>query len=156
MGSRGMKICMALAAIVSIISTGAMAQSSCMNAFFSMYSCLSYVTGSSKTPSSSCCSALSGVLQSQPRCLCTIANGGGSSLGVQINQTLALALPGACKLQTPPVSRCYAGNGPAMSPMPMGSPEGSVLPTEQRILKLVHRFKARRQQGPAVPMVEAP
>ncbi|XP_016464114.1 non-specific lipid transfer protein GPI-anchored 5 [Nicotiana tabacum] len=157
MASKRIKICMALVAIVSMISTGAMAQSKCMNAFFSMYSCLSYVTGNSKTPSSSCCSALSGVLQSQPRCLCTIANGGGSSLGVQINQTLALALPGACNLQTPPVSRCYAGNGPAMPPMPMGSsPVGSVLPTEQQILKLVHRFQARRQQGVAVPLMEAP
>ncbi|XP_049373024.1 non-specific lipid transfer protein GPI-anchored 5-like [Solanum verrucosum] len=130
------KICMTLVAILVIgnnymISRGAMAQSNCMNAFLSMYSCLSYVTGSTpKTPpSSSCCSALSGVLQSQPRCLCTIANGGGSSLGVQINQTLALALPAACNLKTPPVSRCYAGNGPAMSPIsrgsPVGSPEGS-------------------------------
>ncbi|XP_059302440.1 non-specific lipid transfer protein GPI-anchored 5-like [Lycium ferocissimum] len=128
MASRKNKICMALIAliVVGMISRGAMAQSNCMNALLSMYSCLSYVTGStSKTPSSSCCSALSGVLQSQPRCLCTIANGGGSSLGVQINQTLALALPAACNLQTPPVSRCYAGNGPAMPPMPTGSPVGS-------------------------------
>ncbi|MCD7466101.1 hypothetical protein HAX54_002500 [Datura stramonium] len=124
------KMCMALVALLIIVcmfSRGTMAQSNCMSAFLSMYSCLSYVTGSTpKTPpSSSCCSALSGVLQSQPRCLCTIANGGGSSLDVQINQTLALALPAACNLQTPPVSRCYAGNGPAISPMPMGSPVGS-------------------------------
>ncbi|PHU14241.1 hypothetical protein BC332_15446 [Capsicum chinense] len=129
MASRWNKASIALVAllvIVSMISRGAMAQSNCMNALFSMYSCLSYVTGSTpKTPSSSCCSALSGVLQSQPWCLCTIANVGGSSLGVQINQTLALALPAACNLQTPPVSRCYAGNGPAMSPMSMGSPVGS-------------------------------
>ncbi|XP_015078883.1 non-specific lipid-transfer protein-like protein At2g13820 [Solanum pennellii] len=131
------KICTTLVAILVIgnnymISRGAMAQSNCMNAFLSMYSCLSYVTGSTPRtpPSSSCCSALSGMLQSQPRCLCTVANGGGSSLGVQINQTLALALPAACNLKTPPVSRCYDdGNEPAMSPISrgslVGSPEGS-------------------------------
>ncbi|CAN4091305.1 unnamed protein product [Withania somnifera] len=93
-----------------------MAQSDCTSTLITMASCLSFVTGSAKTPSTSCCSALSGVLQSNPRCLCVIVNGGGSSLGVQINQTQALALPSACNLQTPPVSKCYAGNAPVMSP----------------------------------------
>ncbi|KAE9460693.1 hypothetical protein C3L33_07478, partial [Rhododendron williamsianum] len=35
-----------------------------------------------------------------------VANGGGSSMGVTVNQTLALALPGACDVQTPSVSQC--------------------------------------------------
>lgn len=83
-----------------------MAQSDCTSTLMTMASCLSFVTGSAKTPAASCCSALSGVLQSKPRCLCVIVNGGGSSLGVQINQTQALALPSACNIQTPPVSKC--------------------------------------------------
>eukprot|EP00257_Ricinus_communis_P025349 XP_025012763.1 protein YLS3-like [Ricinus communis] len=56
--------------------------------------CVNYATGSSSTPSSSCCSRLASVVQSQPRCLRTVLNGGGgASLGVTIYQTLALAVP---------------------------------------------------------------
>ncbi|XP_055811903.1 non-specific lipid transfer protein GPI-anchored 5-like isoform X2 [Solanum dulcamara] len=112
MASKGIAIiCMALVPIImSMISVQvAMAQSDCTSTLITMASCLSFVTGSAKTPSASCCSALSGVLQSKPRCLCIIVNSGGSSLGVQINQTQALALPSACNLQTPPVSKCYEG-----------------------------------------------
>ncbi|MBS2599554.1 protease inhibitor/seed storage/LTP family protein [Salmonella enterica subsp. enterica serovar Typhimurium] len=101
---------MTLVTIMStMISVEVMAQSDCTSTLITMASCLSFVTGSAKTPPASCCSSLSGVLQSNPRCLCVIVNGGGSSLGVQINQTQALALPSACNLQTPPVSRCYEG-----------------------------------------------
>ncbi|XP_010096160.2 non-specific lipid-transfer protein-like protein At2g13820 [Morus notabilis] len=96
-----------------------MAQSSCTNVLVTMAPCLNYVTGSSSTPSSSCCSQLSSVVQRQPRCLCSALNGGGMSLGISINQTLALALPAACNIKTPPVSGCNGGVSPA------GSPEGS-------------------------------
>ncbi|KAI3469594.1 hypothetical protein Pfo_026257 [Paulownia fortunei] len=109
--------------VVAILSAGAMAQSGCTSVLISMASCLNYVTGSATTPSSSCCSALANVVQTQPRCLCAIVNGGGGSLGVNINQTLALQLPTVCKVETPPASRCNAVNGPAMSPV--GSPESS-------------------------------
>ncbi|CAN4092931.1 unnamed protein product [Withania somnifera] len=109
-----------------------MAQSDCTSTLITMASCLSFVTGSAETPPASCCSALSGVLQSNPRCLCVIVNGGGSSLGVQINQTQALALPSACNLQTPPVSKCYAGNAPLMSP---GCTYGKGTPFFGRILR---------------------
>ncbi|MCD7447557.1 hypothetical protein HAX54_031586 [Datura stramonium] len=110
MASKGITIIsMALVPLImTIISVEVvMAQSDCTSTLITMASCLSFVTGSATTPSASCCSALSGVLQSKPRCLCVIVNGGGSSLGVQINQTQALALPSACNLQTPPVSKCY-------------------------------------------------
>ncbi|KAA8543263.1 hypothetical protein F0562_021242 [Nyssa sinensis] len=51
----------------------------------------------------------------------------GSSMGVNINQTLALALPGACNVQTPPVSQCNSVDGPTTSPAtsPMTSPADS-------------------------------
>ncbi|CAD5187764.1 unnamed protein product [Musa acuminata subsp. malaccensis] len=68
--------------------------------------CLNYITGNTSTPSSTCCSQLASVVQSQPACLCSVLNGGASSLGVTNNQTRALALPGACKVQTLPVSEC--------------------------------------------------
>ncbi|CBI26281.3 unnamed protein product, partial [Vitis vinifera] len=84
----------------------AMAQSGCTTVLIGMAPCLNYITGSSSSPSSSCCSQLASVVQSQPRCLCVALNGGGAALGITINRTLALALPGACNVQTPPVSQC--------------------------------------------------
>ncbi|KAL7251752.1 hypothetical protein ACSBR1_013581 [Camellia fascicularis] len=96
------------------------AQSGCTNVLVGMASCLSYVTGSSSSPTSSCCSKLANVVQSQPQCLCTALGGGGSVLGFNINQTLALSLPGACNVQTPPLSE--SAHSPAT--LPIGSPEG--------------------------------
>ncbi|KAH9729787.1 AAI domain-containing protein [Citrus sinensis] len=90
------------------------AQSSdCNNVLISMSPCLDYITGNSSRPSSSCCSELSNTVKSQPQCLCEVIKGGGSSassLGINVNQTQAMALPSACNVQTPPVSRCN-GNG---------------------------------------------
>ncbi|KAL2506795.1 Bifunctional inhibitor/lipid-transfer protein/seed storage 2S albumin superfamily protein [Abeliophyllum distichum] len=124
MAPKGININAILVIILIIFSAdAAMAQSGCTNVLISMASCLNFVTGSSQTPSSSCCTALANVVKTQPRCLCTIVNGGCGSLGVNINQTQALALPGACKVETPPTSRCNAVNGPAMSPV--ASPESS-------------------------------
>ncbi|KAI4349487.1 hypothetical protein L6164_010070 [Bauhinia variegata] len=117
--------------------TEAQAQSGCTRALTSMSSCLNYVTGSSSSPSASCCSSLSNVVQSSPQCLCSVLNGGGSSsFGFTINQTLALSLPSACKVQTPPVSQCNgpttpAATTPVESPFasPADSPLGSVTPS---------------------------
>ncbi|XP_052190522.1 non-specific lipid transfer protein GPI-anchored 5-like [Diospyros lotus] len=121
MASIGIQMGLVLLAVVASLWTGATAQSGCTNALIGMAPCLNYVTGSSPTPSSSCCKQLASVVQSQPQCLCSALNGGGSALGVNINRTLALALPGACKVQTPSVTKCDAANGPAASPA--GSPE---------------------------------
>ncbi|XP_044487158.1 non-specific lipid transfer protein GPI-anchored 5-like isoform X2 [Mangifera indica] len=102
--------------IAGALWAGAAAQSSdCTNVIISMSPCLNYVTGNSSTPSSSCCSQLSSVVKSQPQCLCQVINGGGSSLGINVNQTQAMALPSACKVQTPPVSKCNAAS-PSASP----------------------------------------
>ncbi|KAJ0520234.1 putative plant non-specific lipid-transfer protein/Par allergen [Helianthus annuus] len=103
-----------------------MAQSGCTTALVSLSPCLGYVSGNSSTPSTSCCSQLANVVQSQPQCLCVFTgDGSGAPPGLNINQTLALALPGACTIQTPPVSRCTEGaNGPASS-TPSDSPSES-------------------------------
>lgn len=92
--------------LVSMLWARAAAQSGCSSVLIGMAPCLNYISGSSSTPSASCCSKLASVVQSQPQCLCTVLNGGGASLGVTINQTLALGLPAACNVQTPPVSKC--------------------------------------------------
>lgn len=96
----------AMVLVMSMLSGGALAQSGCTSAIVGLAPCLNYISGSSSSPSSSCCAQLSSVVQSQPQCLCQVLNGGGSSFGVTINQTQALALPSACNVQTPPVSRC--------------------------------------------------
>lgn len=84
----------------------AQSSSGCTNVIISMSPCLNYITGNSSTPSSGCCTQLSSVVKSQPQCLCEVLNGGGPSLGLNINQTQALELPKACNVQTPPTSQC--------------------------------------------------
>ncbi|KAJ0249017.1 Non-specific lipid transfer protein GPI-anchored 5 [Hirschfeldia incana] len=111
-------------------STRVSAQSSCTNALISMAPCLNYITGNTTSPSQQCCSQLGNVVQSSPDCLCQALNGGGSQLGLNINQTQALALPRACNVQTPPVSSCNNGGGsnadsPADSPKSSGPGNGS-------------------------------
>ena len=91
-------------------STRVSAQSSCTSALISMAPCLNYITGNTTSPSQQCCSQLRSVVQSSPDCLCQALNGGGSQLGLNINQTQALALPRACNVQTPPISRCNGKN----------------------------------------------
>ncbi|XP_071736985.1 non-specific lipid transfer protein GPI-anchored 5-like isoform X2 [Rutidosis leptorrhynchoides] len=104
--------------MLTLLWEGSMGQSGCTNVLIGMSSCLSYVTGSSKTPSSSCCSSLAGVVKSQPECLCGALDGSAlSALGISINKTIALALPNACNVKTPPVSRCDGNRAPVMAPV---------------------------------------
>ncbi|KAJ6351263.1 hypothetical protein OIU78_007226 [Salix suchowensis] len=80
----------------------------------------------SSTPSSQCCTQLASVVRSSPQCLCQVLNGGGTSLGINVNQTQAIALPGACKVQTPPISSC---NGASPAASPAGAPEAPSSPS---------------------------
>ncbi|KAJ0612436.1 putative plant lipid transfer protein/Par allergen [Helianthus annuus] len=101
-------ILMILVVTMAALYGGAMAQSSsgCTNVLISMSPCLNYISGNTSTPSSGCCTQLASVVRSQPQCLCQVLNGGGSSLGININQAQALELPKACNVQTPPTSQC--------------------------------------------------
>ncbi|KAF7153318.1 hypothetical protein RHSIM_Rhsim01G0273100 [Rhododendron simsii] len=124
--------------LVLMLWNGAAAQSGCMSALISLSPCLNYVRGNSSTPSPSCCSKLSNVVQSQPLCLCSLLNGGGSQYGITVNQTLALGLPGVCNVQTPPVSRCNAASAPTASAAttksaPVGSPPPVVSPVSATV-----------------------
>lgn len=111
--------------VAATFCAGSVAQSNdCNNVLISMSPCLDYITGNSSTPASSCCSQLANVVKSQPQCLCAVVSGSGSSqLGININQTQAMALPNACKVQTPPVSRC-SGSSPSGTPQ---SPSGILI-----------------------------
>nr|WOE53370.1 non-specific lipid transfer protein GPI-anchored [Citrullus colocynthis] len=115
MEARTTEVSIVLAMVALLLWAGeAMAQSSdCSNVLISLSPCLNYITGNSSMPSPSCCSQLSTVVRSQPQCLCQVLNnGGGASAigGLIVNQTLALALPGACRIQTPPITRCNAAS----------------------------------------------
>ncbi|KAI9118995.1 hypothetical protein K1719_009670 [Acacia pycnantha] len=90
--------------------TVAQNDSSCTNVLISLSPCLDYVTGNSSVPSSACCSQFASVVRSQPQCLCEVVNGAASSVGININQTQALTLPSACRVQTPPLSICKASS----------------------------------------------
>uniref|UniRef100_A0A1D1YBR5 Non-specific lipid-transfer protein-like protein At5g64080 n=1 Tax=Anthurium amnicola TaxID=1678845 RepID=A0A1D1YBR5_9ARAE len=131
-----MPVVVALAvSLVAALFAGASAQSSCMTAIVGLSPCLNYITGNSSTPSSSCCTQLASVVRSQSQCLCTVLNGGAAQFGIAVNQTMALALPGACKVQTPPVSQCNAASGgPPTSPTPapkeVPAPAPSATPSE--------------------------
>ncbi|KAM7462819.1 hypothetical protein LguiA_030940 [Lonicera macranthoides] len=125
MANQRMNMSLTLVVVVgAMLSGGATAQSDCTNVLISLSPCLNYITGNSSTPSSSCCTQLAIVVRSKPQCLCEVLNGGASSLGININQTQALALPGACNVQTPPTSRCNAaapGDTPNTAPSGRGS-----------------------------------
>ncbi|KAM0065008.1 putative plant non-specific lipid-transfer protein/Par allergen [Helianthus debilis subsp. tardiflorus] len=124
-------ILMILVVTMAALYGSSMAQSSsCTSVLVSLSPCLNYISGNTSTPSSGCCTQLSSVVRSQPQCLCQVLSGGGSSLGLNINQTQALELPKACNVQTPPTSQCNAasptdspsGTTPSSSP---GSPSGT-------------------------------
>ncbi|XP_071702799.1 non-specific lipid transfer protein GPI-anchored 15-like [Rutidosis leptorrhynchoides] len=123
------KLVLAMVLIVSVCG-GAMGQSGCTSALMSMSPCLNFITGNTSTPSPSCCSQLGNVVQAQPQCLCQLLSGNGINFGLSINRTLALTLPGACNVQTPPASQCNAANGPpaTSTPSPAASPDGSSEP----------------------------
>ncbi|CAB4291672.1 unnamed protein product [Prunus armeniaca] len=129
MAFKGIEMALALV-LGSMLLGGAMAQSGCTTALASLAPCLSYVTGNSSNPSSSCCSQLSNVVQSSPQCLCSLINGGGSSLGITINRTLALSLPSACKVQTPPASQCQGANGPSTPPASSSADPSNQTPSD--------------------------
>ncbi|KAE8009750.1 hypothetical protein FH972_006168 [Carpinus fangiana] len=126
MAFKGIEMGVLVLVLVAMLSARARAQSGCTSVLTNLAPCLKYITGNSSTPSSSCCSQLSNVIQTSPQCLCSALNGGAASLGITINQTLALSLPTACNMRTPPVSQCKAANRPPSSGSPpVGSPGDS-------------------------------
>ncbi|WOK97105.1 non-specific lipid-transfer protein-like protein [Canna indica] len=140
MAGKAFDIVLALALVAVLSARLASAQSGCTTVILSLAPCLSYISGNASAPSASCCSQLASVVQSNPACLCSILNGGASSFGITINQTRALAMPAACKVQTPPVSQCNAAS-PKKAPA-ASSPTTPLTPTTPA--------------APATPSTESP
>ncbi|KAF0911183.1 hypothetical protein E2562_007961 [Oryza meyeriana var. granulata] len=95
----------------------------CTDALLSLAGCLSYVQEGSTVakPDASCCSGLKEVVKKEVACLCQ-AFQGSQNFGVTLNMTKALQLPAACKVKTPPFSKCHlsipgvTGGAPAPAP----------------------------------------
>ncbi|KAF0912812.1 hypothetical protein E2562_019028 [Oryza meyeriana var. granulata] len=105
--------------------------SGCMPELVSLSPCMGYMSGNATAPAAACCSALSGVLRSSPRCLCMVLGGTAASLGVAVDTARAVLLPGACSVQAPPASQCKAAEVPMPSPAsPTASGGTSATPTE--------------------------
>ncbi|KAH7653259.1 Plant non-specific lipid-transfer protein/Par allergen protein [Dioscorea alata] len=112
---------------------------SCTSELANLLPCLNYITANGSKdskPSSSCCTPLASVVQSQPLCLCLLLNGTFSSSSLTINQSRALELPGACNVNTPSTSLCHTSGGPSSSPnspstptTPSGGGSNSVIPS---------------------------
>ncbi|KAJ6813477.1 non-specific lipid-transfer protein-like protein [Iris pallida] len=101
----------------------------CMPAITSLAPCLGFITGNSSTPSSSCCPR--SPASSNQAQFCTVLNGA-PQLPFVVNQTQALALPGACNIQTPPLSQCNAASGsaaPAPAPTSTETPSATTAPS---------------------------
>ncbi|CAM0876817.1 unnamed protein product [Alopecurus aequalis] len=110
------------AAVAALLVASASAQSGCTAALVGLYPCMNYISGNDTAPTTPCCSQLSSVVQSQPQCLCS-ALGGDSVGGMTINKTRAVELPKACKVQTPPASKCN-GAGGGTAPVAGDTPAG--------------------------------
>jgi len=81
-------------------------QKECSDQLTSMTTCFAYVQGNAKSPSTDCCTNLKNVRQTKPKCLCILVKDSTSpSLGFSINQTLALELLSACKVNAD-ISQC--------------------------------------------------
>nr|CDM84687.1 unnamed protein product [Triticum aestivum] len=128
--------------------------SECMTAVLNMSDCLPYVESGSKTrhpdkaccpeldgllqsnpsgsktrhPDKACCPELDGLLQSNPVCLCQLLAGGADSYGISVDYKRAMALPGVCRLNAPPLSACAAFGvpvGPSSAPLTGVSPSAT-------------------------------
>nr|XP_009791425.1 PREDICTED: non-specific lipid-transfer protein-like protein At2g13820 [Nicotiana sylvestris]XP_016503015.1 PREDICTED: non-specific lipid-transfer protein-like protein At2g13820 [Nicotiana tabacum] len=109
--------------VLAMIWAGVTAQESddCTNVLVSMVPCMTYITWNSSPQFSGCCTQLSTVVDKKPECFCQVLNGGDSNMGLNINQTQASALTTACKVQTPPASRCNGHGSNSVPPSQGGS-----------------------------------
>ncbi|XP_057850755.1 non-specific lipid transfer protein GPI-anchored 29-like [Cryptomeria japonica] len=115
------KSVMAFIAMVALISAADVAAQSpdCDALLQTLIPCIGFVAGTDPKPSGECCTALGNVVKTNPSCLCEVLNG--NTGGFKINMTKVSELSQDCKVQTPPISSCYAG-APEPSPNPFEWP----------------------------------
>ncbi|KAK9015239.1 hypothetical protein V6N11_006356 [Hibiscus sabdariffa] len=119
---------LAVAVMVVASATGVGADSTrdkdkeeCTQQLVGLATCLPYVEGSAKAPTPDCCSGLKQVLKNNKKCLCVIIKDRNDpDLGLNLNVTLALALPSVCNAPAN-VSKC-----PELLHMDPNSPEAQI------------------------------
>ncbi|XP_060181291.1 non-specific lipid transfer protein GPI-anchored 5-like [Lycium barbarum] len=102
---------------VPFLSLHVSAQSDCQQVIVGLAPCLQYIDGNATSPSSGCCTQVGTIVKTRQQCVCEVFS------GVNVNQTLALALPKACNVRTPSVSLCKA-TSPVASPVSSSNPSG--------------------------------
>ncbi|XP_054815325.1 non-specific lipid transfer protein GPI-anchored 14-like [Prosopis cineraria] len=110
-----------------VVISGAMADSSkdkeeCMEQLAGLATCLPYVGGQAKSPTSDCCSGLKQLLKNNKKCLCVIIKDRNDpDIGsLQVNITLAITLPNVCNAPAN-ISKC-----PELLHMDPKSPEAQI------------------------------
>ncbi|KAL9443472.1 hypothetical protein AB3S75_016768 [Citrus x aurantiifolia] len=78
----------------------------CAEQLTNLASCIPFVSGTAKKPTSECCQDTQKLKASKPKCLCVlIKESTDPSMGLPINTTLALQMPAACNIDAS-VSSC--------------------------------------------------
>jgi len=80
------------------IGESAQEKQKCVEQLTTVATCLPYLGGSAKSPTSDCCSGLIQSIKNNKKCICIIIKDRDDpDLGLKINITLALGLPSLCK-----------------------------------------------------------
>nr|XP_004247182.1 protein YLS3-like [Solanum lycopersicum] len=115
----------ALAILLSLFLHVSSQSEDCQEVIVGLAPCLQYIQGNATTPSSGCCTQLATIVKTRPRCVCHVFS------GVNVNQTLAMALPKACNVHiTPSLTLCQATSA-AGSPLSSSTPTGERSRTSQ-------------------------
>lgn len=82
----------------------------CKDDFQKVMSCLEFATGKATVPTKDCCTAVEGIKEDDPKCLCFIIqqthSGGQTIRSLGIQEAKLLQLPSACHLKNATVSNC--------------------------------------------------
>lgn len=101
MASKHMTVALTILVLIQFVGFGSADiekdMDQCENQLTALGPCLSYVQGGAKTPTLDCCAGLKQVLQKSKVCLCIlIKDRDNPKLGLKLNATLAMGLPGRC------------------------------------------------------------
>ncbi|KAL3655964.1 hypothetical protein CASFOL_000360 [Castilleja foliolosa] len=92
-------ICILLALTASISASLEDDEKDCAEQLTNLAACIPYVSGNAKQPTKECCDGTAKLKVAKPKCLCVlIKESADPSMGLPINTTLALQMPGACNI----------------------------------------------------------
>ncbi|GFP95846.1 protein yls3 [Phtheirospermum japonicum] len=117
-------ICIVLALTGTISAVAASLEDDekdCAEQLTNLAACIPYVSGTAKQPTKECCDDTAKLKAAKPKCLCVlIKESTDPSMGLPINTTLALQMPGACNIDAK-VSDC-----PTLLNIPADSPDAKI------------------------------